>query len=52
MGMQQYRNRKVEEVQVVDRYAGTETSNAQVGELPRVAVRDAGTETGDAQVSR
>ena len=35
-----------------DRYAETETSDAQVVKLPRVAVRDTGTDTEEAQVGR
>ena len=52
MGMQQDRKRKGEEVWVGNRYAGTETSNAKVGEWPSVAVGYSGTETGDYQVVR
>ena len=34
------------------RHAGTETRDAQVGDLPRVSDGDSGSETGDAQVGR
>ena len=43
-------NRKGEEVCVGNWYSGTETSDTQVGEWPRVEVEYSGTETGDAQV--